>query len=86
MGEADRDQQLAPVPGGELDRDMAAEGRRRPADVDGDIEDAAAPHADELVLGEGRDLEVQPAQSAGGGGKGVVVLDELKVEAERRKG
>ena len=42
VGEPDRDQQLAPVFGRELDRDMLAEGRRRAANVDRDIEDCAA--------------------------------------------
>ncbi|MNY82912.1 hypothetical protein D3C86_2253020 [compost metagenome] len=59
MGEAGRHQELLPVLGRKLDRDMLAEARRRDADVDGDIEDAPARDPDELVLREGRRLEMQ---------------------------
>src|SRR5579872_4639149 len=81
VGEADRDQQLAPVFRRQLDRDMAAKGRRRAANVDRDIEDGAAGAADELVLREGRRLEVEPAQGAGRRRIGMIVLDESEFKA-----
>ena len=80
VGESDRDQELAPVLGREFDRDMAAEGRRRAADVDRDVENAAARAAHELVLGEWRRLEVQSAQGADRGRKGMVVLHEGEIK------
>jgi hypothetical protein len=57
---SDRDQRLTPVLRGELDRDMPAEGRRRSANVEGDVEDAAANDPHQFGLREGRRLEVQP--------------------------
>ena len=74
--ESDRDQELAPVFGREFDRDMSAEGRRGAANVDRDVEDAAARAAHQLVLGERRRLEVQPAQGADRRRIGMVVLHE----------
>ena len=70
----------APVVDRKLDRDIFSERRRRAPDVHRDIEDAPAPDPDQLVLGERRDLEMQAAQRADGGGKGMVVLDEDVVE------
>jgi len=67
MPKSDRDQQLTPVLRGELDRDTLAEGRRRTADVDGDVEDAAVNEPHQFGLREGRRLEVQPPQSAPSG-------------------
>jgi len=59
---------------------VAAEGRRAPPDVDGDVHHGAPRHAKELGLRGGRGLEVQAAERAGLGGEGVVVLDELGVD------
>ena len=64
MAEARGDEELAPVLRRELHRGMVAEGGRADADVDGDVEDAAAHDAHQLVLGEGRALEMDPAQRA----------------------
>ena len=44
--------------------------------IDGDIEDAASVHADELCLGMRRPLEMQAAYRSGAGGQREVVLDE----------
>ncbi len=78
MGEADGHQHLPPVLRRELDSDEFAEVRRGGADVDRDVEDAPARHADQLVLREGRRLEMQAAQRADRSGKRVVVLHELE--------
>src|SRR5207342_3089109 len=75
-GEPDRDEQLAPVLGRELDFDMLAESRRGAANVDRDVEDAPARDAHQLVLREWRRLEVQAAQNAFRGGVGMIVLHE----------
>ncbi len=40
-------------------------------------------HAEELVLGERRRLEVQSAQRAHGGREGMVVLNEVQMETGR---
>src|SRR5271157_1945316 len=76
VGKSDRDQELAPVFGRELNRDMSAEGRRRAANVDRDVEDGAAYDAHQLVLRERRGLEVQAAQNALRRGIGMIVLHE----------
>ncbi len=65
MGEADRNQQLPPVLGRKLDRDVLAKRWRGAADVHGDIENAAAHHPHQLVLRERSGLEMQAAQGAG---------------------
>ena len=65
MGEARRHEELVAELGAELDRHMLAVGGRAAADVDGDVEDGAVQHADELGLGMGRPLEMQAAQGAG---------------------
>ncbi len=76
MRKSGRDQQLTPVFRRELDRDIPAESRRRTANVDRDVEDAAARDAHQLGLRERRRLKVQAPQRAGGRGNRVVVLNE----------
>ena len=61
--------------------DVAAVARRVGADVDGDIENGTGEHPDQLGLGVGRDLKVQAAEGAGGGGEGLVVLQEAVGDA-----
>ena len=64
-------------------RNMLAEGRRATANIDRDIENSAAQHADQLGLRGRRRLEMQAAQRAGPFRVGLVVLDEAAIDAER---
>ena len=82
MAEADRDVELVAVLVVELDALPLAERRRAAAQVDDDVEHAAARDAHELALAGVR-LEVQPAQRAAARAR-VVVLDELGRHARRR--
>lgn len=84
--EADGNEELVAVFGGEFRADPLTVGRGATADVDRDVEDPAADAADQLVLPARRRLEVQPAQGEGGRGIGVVVLHEGAVDAECGKG
>ena len=79
--EADGDVELEAALVVELDRLPLAERRRAAAQVDGDVEHAAARDAHELALA-GPGLEVDPAQRAAARAR-VVVLDELRRNAVR---
>jgi hypothetical protein len=81
MREADRHQKLLPVLARELDGDMPAESRRGGPDVDGDIENSPSHDAHQLVLREGRGLEMKAAHGAHGGRQRMIVLDEVEINA-----
>src|SRR5258708_29229758 len=55
----------------------SAKRRRAQPDVDDDIEHRTADDAQQLVLRQGRDLEMRAANGAGPPGKRVVVLHEV---------
>ena len=74
VGEPRRDEHLAEVVCPERGGRPFAEGGGAGADVDGDVEDLAPQHADQLALGFA-ELRVQAAQRATGRA-GLVVLDE----------
>ena len=76
VGEASRHEELRPARSVEPHRDMTPEGGGVGAEIDGDIEDRAGEHPDQLGLGIGRHLEVQPPDRTGGRGEGLVVLNE----------
>lgn len=84
--EADRDEQLVAVFRAQFGADPLAIGGRAVAHVDRDIEDPPPDAAHQLVLPPGRRLEMQAAQGEGGGGIGVVVLDEGHGDAQRSEG
>jgi hypothetical protein len=75
------DQDLRPVLGAQLDGDMRPVGRRALPDINRDIEHRPRRDADELRLGRGRCLVVQPAQRAGRRAEGMVVLAEIMPHA-----
>lgn len=52
------------------------------ADVHGHVQNGAARHADQLVLGVGRRLEVQAAHGAYLRRQGVIVLHKIQVDAQ----
>src|SRR4051794_24921200 len=85
MRKADWHQKLAPVRSGQFYRHMPPEGRRRTAQIHGNIEDATAHHSNELALGEGCQLKVQAANGAPLHGKGMIVLHEVEVETHLRE-
>jgi hypothetical protein len=64
---------------------MASECRRATADIDDDVEHAAASDAHELGLGEGWQLEMKPADHTGLARQRVVVLHEIARDAQRRE-
>src|SRR5205085_2075923 len=66
VGKADRNKNLVPLCGRDFESDPFAEIGRAPADVDGNVEDAATRHAQELSLGERRKLVVKAAQHVSG--------------------
>jgi hypothetical protein len=72
VGKAARHPHLAAVLLAQFDGDVAAEGRAADADIDRDIEHAAAQHGDELALGP-RILQMQAAQHPTGGARQVVL-------------
>ena len=82
MREADRDEELAVGVVVELVALPLAVGRRVAAQVDGDVPDPAARAAHQLRLA-GLGLEVEAAEGPLARA-GVVVLDELDVDAELR--
>lgn len=81
VGEADGDEDLAPVFGAEDGGNVSAEGGGIFADVECDVEDRAVDDADELMLGHGGKLAMQAADDSFFDGEGVVVLDELGVDS-----
>ncbi len=81
MGEAGRDQHLVLAVGAEHRGHVPAEGGRALAQVHRDVEDRALDDAHQLVLGEGRDLEVEAAHGPARSRIGVVVLHELERDA-----
>src|SRR6266478_9655416 len=64
VGEPFRYRDLVALRSAEHHRNMAAETWRAPADIDGDIEDRPRRHAQQLGLGERRNLEMQTAHHA----------------------
>src|SRR4051812_23909618 len=81
MRVAGGNEQLPPVMGAELNPRPAAEGRRRAADVDRDVENAAGEAPDQLRLRMGRPLEVKATQSTGLAGQRLIVLTEIVDDA-----
>ncbi len=73
-------EQLPPVLGRKLDRDMLAKSWRSAADVHSDVEDAATHHPHQFVLGERRRLEMQSTQGADFSRQRMIVLHEIIVE------
>ena len=58
---------------------MPAEGRRTPADIDGNVEDRAGRYPQQLGLSKRRNLEVKPANRAPPRRQGMVLLHERNV-------
>lgn len=79
--EALRHQDLVALLGRYFEGDPFAKGLGAAADVDDDVEDPAADHAQQLVLGARRKLVVKSPDHAGGGGIGVIVLHETEIDA-----
>ena len=80
-----RNEQLVPLLRGENETGPAAKARRVAANVERDIEDRAAGHADEFVLGRWRDLEVKPANDAAASRMRIIVLNEAHIDPRIRE-
>ena len=79
VGEPFRYKDLVPLGSAQHRRNVAAEARRAPADIDRDIEDRTRRHAQQLGLGKRRDLEVESANDPFGCRQRMVVLYETDV-------
>jgi hypothetical protein len=86
VGETLRDEQLVPFRGRQADAGPLPVSRRAGADIDRDIEYGAARDAHELVLGERRRLEMQATQDSDFARQGMIVLDEVEIDPNRREG
>lgn len=76
VGHAAGNEELAAVFMAELHHDVAPQRGRAAAQVDGDVDDAALRHPDELGLRQARALEVQAAEHSAGRLR-LVVLNEV---------
>src|SRR5262245_33077087 len=86
MREAHGHVKLLPVVGAQNDSNVAPEGRRTAANIDCDVEDAAARAADQFCLRSIADLEMQTSDRAHRVRQGMVLLDELHVDGSLLRG
>src|SRR5665213_2099797 len=85
MGKSRRDEDLVPIPGAQHCCDMLTIRRRTGANIDGDIEERAAQHAQKLRLGEGCDLKMETAHDAALARQRVIVLNKIVLDPNFRK-
>ena len=83
MREALGHEHLLAIAGGQLDRDVPAEGRGGAPEIDRDVENATAQGLHQLGLRKGRQLVVQPAHRAHRARKRLVILNEGPVAEDQ---
>lgn len=83
MCEADRDEELVAIFGRQFGPDPIAIGGGSGTQVDRDVEDTPTDAPDQFVLPARGRLEVKAAESEGGRGEGVVILNESAIDAPR---
>src|SRR5579862_2344849 len=85
MREADGNEELRPVLCANDLCYVLSEGRGAVPQIDRNVKDGATHNPNELVLGEGRNLEMKTADDAARFGEGIIVLDKITVDAGFRE-